>query len=278
MDSFEARLQFISVIKNLQKTLGISKRLDNDPVQFYLSHYEQHYEDFHQCLFDTASKMDSLDRLNVVIYYAKIVEVLHGNQSELNSRVLNQLLLPTIDSMLALALPAQDWKALTNLDTCIEVFQKCNSLMGGIAEFHKPSNQQTVSHLPLDKLQWYTPSQHPSLHYHESFRRAATLLQDRCVKQLTMFQNFKLFGLCSAPLSRPQPSTQTILHRMESDREKHKRLKENLWVLPRPQPSILDEFEFKTLWESTPQEGLTRADYRSMSDMDRIAHASYSIK
>ncbi|CAR29661.1 hypothetical protein ZYGR_0AD03450 [Zygosaccharomyces rouxii] len=275
MDSFEARLQFISVIKNLQKTLGVSKRLDNDPVQFYLNHYEQHYEDFHQCLFDTAAKMDSLDRLNVVIYYSKIVQVLHGEQTELNARVLNQLLLPSIDSMLLLALPSQDWKALTNLDACIDIFQKCNSLMGGIVELKKPTMD---SHLPLDKLQWYTPSEHPSIHYHESFQRAATLLQDRCAKQQHMFQQFKLFGLCPVTLSRPQPSTQTIIHRMESDREKHKRLKENIWVLPRPHASILNEFEFRTLWESTPQEGLTKGDYRNMSDMNRIAHASYSVK
>lgn len=275
MDSFEARLQFTSVIKNLQKTLGVSKRQENDPIQFYLNHYEHHYEDFHQCLFDTASKMDSLDRLNVVIYYSKIVEILHDKPTELNSRVLNQLLLPSIDSMLLLVLPSQDWKALTNLNACIDIFQRCNSLMGGIVELKKPTMD---SHLPLDKLQWYSPSDHFSIHYHESFQRAATLLQDRCSKQQHMFQQFKLFGLCPVQLSQPQPSTQTIIHRMESDREKHKRMKENIWVLPRPSAHILDEFEFKNLWESSPQEGLTKSDYRNISEMNKTAHSSYSVR
>ncbi|SJM88438.1 related to CTD kinase subunit gamma [Zygosaccharomyces bailii] len=272
MDSFEARLQFTSVVKNLQKTLGVSKRLENDPVQFYLNHYEHHYEDFHQCMFDTAAKMDSLDRLNVVLYYSSIVEVLHARQSELNARVLNQVLLPSLDAMLLLALPSKDWKALTNLSACADVFHRMNSLVGGIVTLQKP---QLDMHLPLDKLPWYTPSEHPSIHYHESFQRAATLLQDRSAKQQYMFQQFRHQGLCA--VDAPQPSPQTVIHRMENDREKHKRLKENIWVLPRPNANILDPHEFDLLWNATPSEGLTKGDYRHINEMRKIARVSYKV-
>lgn len=283
MDSFEARLQFIQVIKNLQKTLNITRTgtndtsnsnspnlanaTGNDPIQFYLKNYQQHYEDFHQCLFDTASKMDPLDRLNVVLYYSRIIFVLHSKNSGFNSKVIYQHLLPSVARILLLALPVDDWKALTNLNACIEIFQSLNTLCDNLAQWDDEIPFVDVT-TPIREIAWYNPGQSPSITYQESLQDALQLLKDRKGKRQYLFEYYTHHGICNLPSTS---TTSTIIHRMENDREKHKRLKENIWVLERPSNNILDPQEFDSLWENTSSNSLTKEDYRNIKEMNRIA-------
>lgn len=287
MDSFEARLQFISVIKNLQKTLNtlssntndstnskspnLGTTIANDPVQFYLKNYRQHYEDFHQCLFDTASKMDSLDRLNVLLYYSKIISILKSQNSEFNKKVLDLHILPSLDRMLLLTLPSKDWKSLTNLEFCIDIFKSLNSLYDNMVEWDDSINFEKSC--PIEEVSWYTPEV-PGMSPQEAFTNSSCILKDRRAKQHYLYDYYKRNGLCNVPSSS---STSTIIHRMENDREKHKRRKESSWVLTRPSNSFLDPHEFQTLWNLESCNGLTKDDYKNIKDLNTIAQQSYLV-
>lgn len=287
MDSFEARLQFIQVLKNLQKTLNVLKTgghdesrsnspslnrsTGTDPIQFYLKNYYQHYEDFHQCLFDTASKMDPLDRINVVLYYARIMCILKSRDSDVNSRILKDHLLPSLDKLLLLALPVNEWNALTNLKSCIEVFQWLNEVWGNVMSWTDEIPQVDLS-IPISQLTWYEcPAD--TADPEQSFKNTVLLLKDRLAKQQYLFEYYKTNGICDLATSS---SSSTILHRMENDREKHKRLKENNWVLERPSISIVDPQEFRSMWENEPYNTLTKQDYKNIKDLNRIAQQSYA--
>lgn len=287
MDSFEARLQFIQVLKNLQKTLSVlrtgshdesrsnspslNRSTGSDPIQFYLKNYPQHYEDFHQCLFDTTSKMDSLDRINVVLYYSRIMYILKTRESEFNSKVLNEHLLPSLDKLLLLALPKDDWKALTNLKSCIEVFEWLNKVWGTVVSWSDEIPAVDLN-TPISHLAWYETTTETA-DATQSFQNCVHLLKDRLAKQHYLFEYYKVNGICDLPTNS---SSSTILHRMENDREKHKRLKENNWVLERPSNNILDPQEFRTLWENDPYNRLTKQDYKNIKELNLIAQQSYA--
>ncbi|QLQ81807.1 hypothetical protein HG537_0G00610 [Torulaspora globosa] len=288
MDSFEARLQFIQILKNLQKSLTILRtgteddgRSDSpslnrsqgtDPIQFYLKNYTQHYEDFHQCLFDTMSKMDPLDRLNILLYYTRIMFILKNRPTDFNAQVLNQHLLPSIDRLFLLALPANDWTSLTNLKACIETFEWLNQECGNVVEFTDKYVQPDNS-TPISELKWFEPSTESTNMTH-SFQTVTQLLHDRLTKQHYLIEYYRNNGVCNMPTTT---ASSTILHRMENDREKHKRLKENNWVLERPTNKIVDPKEFQSLWENKPNNTMTKQDYMNVKELNRIARQSYSI-
>lgn len=288
MDSFEARLQFIQVLKNLQKTLNalrtgandearsdspsLSRTAGTDPIKFYLKNYRQHYEDFHQCLFDTASKMDPLDRINVVLYYSRIIFILTKKGSDFDTKVLNQHLLPSLDRALLLALPVNDWNSLINLDSCIELFEWLNKICGEVVTWNEDIPKIDLL-TPISQVPWLDlPSS--SSNSVESFKNAVLLLKDRKAKREYLFEYYKSNGICNVPTTS---TTSTILHRMENDREKHKRHKENNWVLERPSNNIVDTLEFNALWEASSSNRLTKEDYKNIKELNRIAQLSYAI-
>lgn len=288
MDSFEARLQFIQILKNLQKSLNIlrtgtdgdprsdspslSRSAGPDPIQFYLKNYRQHYEDFHQCLFDTMSKMDPLDRVNIVMYYSRIMFILKSRESDFNTTVLNQHLLPSVDKMLLSALPVNDWTSISNLKSCIEVFQWLNKVCNDVVQWDDEPIKSDNG-LPLSELQWFEITS-DSTSVSQSFQNAMLLLKDRLSKQQCLFEYYRTNGICNIPTATTSP---TILHRMENEREKHKRHKETNWVLERPSGSIVDEQEFENLWSSAPNNGMTKHDYRNIKELNRIAKQSYVV-
>ncbi|GAO48830.1 hypothetical protein SAICODRAFT_70793 [Saitoella complicata NRRL Y-17804] len=64
-----------------------------------------------------------------------------------------------------------------------------------------------------------------------------------------------------------------ILRRMEEDRERHKRLRENIWAIP-PQRYPGDEnVEFERAWEQTAD--LDQGDYEEMREHNAAAESAY---
>ena len=293
MDSLEARLQFIQVLKNLQKTLHKTRdsttssststppssqpKLNNDPIQFYLRNYRHHYEDFHQCLFDTTLKMDPLDRLNVVIYYIRIIKNLypHYNSSTNIAKVLNEVLLMDVDLVFELCLPCNDWKSLTNLTSCKELFLDLSRLIKFDTTIVSTSSEATNP----DATTWYSVKTERTVQdYKHSLQRTETLLKDRDLKKLAFFQQFDADAITINPELQTLPTnTNIVLHRMESDRESHKRSKETSWYIERPTNDILDETEFETLWShfETADPGFDKVDYKNIKTLNEIAKASY---
>ena len=313
MDSFEARLQFIQILKNLQKTLNVTRDTSlttniatattattsngtklADPLLFYLKWYEQHYEDFYQCMFTTALKMDPLDRLNIIVYYQMIVISLwplsksENPGNSLPSKVLFENLLPSMDKILELALPANEWKSLVNLRKCIEVFKFINKLCENIIEesametITQKLQSSEVDDTNLDNMTWYTvPIGEPKTHngetnYKEAFQTSLALLIDRVEKQQLFYHCFENNAKLDLITSPNSTSSQTTLHRMESDRERHKRSKERTWFIDRTCNTMLDKTEFEKIWLQTTA-NLSKEDYNNIQELDTIAGQSYMI-
>ncbi|CEP65026.1 Ctk3p LALA0_S17e00518g [Lachancea lanzarotensis] len=293
MDAFEARLQFLQVIKNLHKTLNVSKdssplsggsQQQNDPLAFYLRHYEHHYEDFQQCMLDSAAKMDSLDRLNVLIYWSRLVSMLWSRcmrdvDGQLNNtgKVIYGHLLGQLDDMVALVLPENDWKALTNLSVCVDIIIYLNRL----CEVLDQPSDETLLKEPLNQLlnDYHTSQQLLELpwdqaikkdrhDYKQAMANCYRLLVDRARHAASMQELYRLEGICTVTEA---VNSNAVLHRMENDRERHKKSKEHLWFTERN--FILDVREFDALWGSC--KGMTRNDFSNLRELKKIAHNSY---
>ncbi|SCV01016.1 LAME_0G13498g1_1 [Lachancea meyersii CBS 8951] len=300
MDAFEARLQFLQVIKNLHKTLNASKdnsplsggsQQQNDPVSFYLRHYEHHYEDFQQCMLDSAAKMDSLDRLNVLIYWSRLISMLWPRcmkdvDGELNSagKVVHGHLLGQLDEMVSLVLPEDDWKALTNLNVCVDIVIYLNRLcevldspseekllQGPIKQLLTPqtvSEVGTENHRQFLELPWLQTVKKDQNDYKKALTNCYHLLVDRKNHAAALQELYRIEGICSVSQAA---NCSTVLHRMENDRERHKKSKEHLWFTERN--FILDGQEFDSMWNSC--RGMTRNDYSELRELNKIAHNSY---
>lgn len=300
MDSFEARLQFIQVIKSLYKTLNMSKDATPstqketgkvDPVQFYLLHFEHHYEDFHSCLLEITESMDCLDGLNVLIYWSRLISSLWSRCAKdvdgkynLYGNVVYNFLFKDLHKLMAMILPEGNFTSLTNLPVSIEIFLYLNKLSGSIPENNFDirlllcPDQELLSQFDNEikealnnqtfELTWFQISE--SQDVHTSLTQTLHLLRDRRIKSLFLQKYFIKYGIINIPI---KTSNTTILHRMEIDRERHKKSKEHLWFIERDQ-HMLESVEFDLLWNSDDR-CMTRDDYQNMRALQAIAKESY---
>ncbi|BAO38205.1 CTD kinase subunit gamma [Kluyveromyces marxianus] len=318
MDAFEARLQFVQVIKNLHKTLhkkrdtspsgaalsssgSSSGSAFTDPVQFYLKHFEHHYEDFQQCFFETALNMDSLDRLNVLIYWSRIISSLWprclknvDGQWNIQGKVLFEFLLLDLNKMVDIVLPKEDWKSLTNLDVSIEVLQfiislvKSDSNALNFEPYKEDGLEKYQKLLELDRshivdqfsesiwnkineksfeFEWVEHTKQPTCE--QSIIQCLQILVDRRSKAFILQEAYRKHLVLNLPNTSQLP---TVLHRMENDRERHKKSKEHRWFIERD--DMMDTIEFDTIWNSFSL-GMNRNDYQNIKTIQEIAQASY---
>ncbi|CCK71397.1 Ctk3p KNAG_0G03390 [Huiozyma naganishii CBS 8797] len=270
MDSIEARLQFIQVLKNLHKTLhsvlststaatsvtagaAVSpqhKFETPDPIQFYLNNCKEHYEDFHLCMLDQMEKMDPLDRVTVVLYYGKIMGILNRDSAPIPQRIVSQFMLPSLATVFQLALPQGNTESLANLTVCLDML---NILREEFAGEQHSEVFRSVKEVVHQRMQFKTE------------------LQQRYLEEGTL--------ALSADPQTPQPVSKetvaTTLGRMELDRERHKRSKEQIWVVERPNHSILNAAEFEQKWAST--EPLNEFDMAQIRHLTNLARESYLI-
>lgn len=293
MDSLEARLKFIEVIKTLHKTLNVSKDTNpltgqssaTDPVHFYLLHYGDHFEDFHRCIFEVASSMDSLERMNVLIYWSQLLSSLWprclkqiDGQFNIAGKVVHDYLIKDLNKMIELVMPIKDWKALSNLRIVTEVFMNILQLIGtkdtyDLSQLTCPRDNFTLNDslkIAIEEGSIDVPWLQASQSCDESILDCIDLLVDRRAKAIFLQNYFSTHGVISSNIST---STTSILHRMENDRERHKKSKEHLWVTER-EISMLEVAEFDALWNSSIR-GMTRDDYKDINRLRDIAHASY---
>lgn len=280
MDALEARLQFIQVLKNLYKTLNTNKESTDvnssglngqsngpvGPVQFYLNNYTHHYEDFHQCLLDTTKKMNALDRLPVLLYYSIIIQTLQNIKSESSMKVLNDVLLPSIDQVFQLILPRENVQSLTNWSICNEIFTELKKKLN-ISTTAINNNPLTAGTPWFELINFATTTQ-------ESFDNVSLLLQDREIRKQQMFESYRTNLICMDPVNNNKISSDTIINRMEMDRERHKRAKEQNWFVDRPDKNFLNVTEFNNLWDSIGK--FNTIDARNVKELNQIASQSYT--
>ena len=276
MDALEARMQFIHVLKSLPKTLDVTRRgpgtgrtpengndsssTGTNPVQFYLAQYPEHHEDLQQCMLDIMGKMDTLDRLYIAIYYHRLVEQLSAeNDSEVATKVLGQFLLPGLPRVYELACPLDQPRALTNLPELVQLFQELKEGLGGAVVNGESALTQVQTYLDQ--------TQEKKQQLMDDFSRTGTI---------------NYIATNTAVPSHLPPLEQTVLNRMEMDRDRHKKQKEQSWHVhrnvdpSRAPPGIngmLLPHEFDTLWDNTP--ALTPSDIRNTAELHEIAASSY---
>ena len=300
MDSLEARLQFIQVLKTLTKTLNLSKNQYSgtntvtptgtpnnenlqDPVRFYMQYYTEHYEDFQQCLIDTMSKMDPLDRLYIMIYYSKIIHELYIQSKTVSSsgidtnknNIFYDIIIPNVHIICQLVCPMGDMKAFTNLPYCIEFYHDLDTL------FINELNSAEIGNSHNDIL-------------NKELSIVQEYLSNLNLDKMGLLQSFQQNGT----LTFEQPSdsssssgdngysidVQIVLNRMEMDRDRHKKLKEQNWQVSRnvavvnsnqdnTPNEMLVSTEFDQLWENTLSFNSTDAHFAR--DIQKIALASY---
>lgn len=325
MDSLEARLRFITVLKTLQKTINViniseitsgttaipthsqassssfvsvshngslsstsntpsssaansnaftlPQTIDSkyeNPIEFYLKNYKEHYEDFHQCLIDTMKKFNVLDRLPITIYYFKLIYMLHYEiNNETSSKILNEFMIPSLMEILTLILPENDIVSLTNLPLCEDLL---NCLL---------SDTHIVAIIPSD-LQ----------------AQLRDVMKSRNTFKQTILNNYEATQLINNERGTAIVEAPTILNRMEMDRDRHKRFKETNWKVKRPsstatttatsttttttppsgssmQRSMLNTAEFKTQWATL--NALTAEDIQDAKTLSSMARESYLL-
>lgn len=281
MDSFEARLQYLNILKNLNKTLDRDNedKKFQDPIQFYLGTYMEHYEDYHFCLLDYIKKLNTLDRLPCFIYYTRLIDQLHELNNENSIKVLNNVFIPSLLDILKEIMPVGNIMSMTNLNI---VTSTVNT---------------TIEKIKLNDI-------HPDetkkiMEYFDALRKW----------QQQLFDNFIENSVLTKPKSAVNTSnvttenfdTSTIVNRMERDRERHKRLKQQNWQCERGsnnsssnnnssngnsnatltndkefKPSITSRQEFLNKWNTV--EELNSIDLDIINDCNEIAHNSYCIE
>lgn len=300
MDSLEARLRFITILKNLQKTLNvinINEMISNkqniissdnsaiqdshdsslsttptptslstfniqtndnkyeNPIEFYLRNYKDHYEDFHQCLLDTLRKFNVLDRLPIVIFYFKLIYILYYDLKEtpLTQSILKDIYIPSILDILNFILPENDIISLTNLDLCSQLV---NNLLGSPRiDIIIPSDLQL---------------------------KIKNIIKSREKLKQNVLQDYKTQQLILPTLTTNTIEPPTILNRMEMDRDRHKRSKETNWKVKRLLSSLdkhddtmLNPIEFQRQWDTLGP--MTETDLQESKTLISIAQESYLL-
>ncbi|CAL9737411.1 CTD kinase subunit gamma [Monosporozyma servazzii] len=314
MDSLEARLRFITVLKTLQKTINViniseitssttaipthaqassdtpfvsvshngslsstsntpsssaansntftlPQTIDSkyeNPIEFYLKNYKEHYEDFHQCLIDTMKKFNVLDRLPITIYYFKLIYVLQYEiNNETSFKILNEFMIPSLIEILTMILPENDIMSLTNLPLCEDLL---NCLL---------NDTRIVTLIPLD-LQ----------------TQLQDMIKQRNIFKQTILTNYETTQIINNERGTAFVEAPTILNRMEMDRDRHKRFKETNWKVKRPSNSttatsssvhrsMLNTVEFKAQWSTL--NALTAEDIQDAKTLSSMARESYLL-
>lgn len=239
--------------------------------------------------------MDSLDRLNVLIFWSRIIAALWprclkntDGQWNIYGKVVFQYLLMDLNKMLDLVLPVEDWKALTNLPVSIEILQfllhlvktpEVESMLNRTSdltlltcprdELMKSLSEETLHQIEVKKFEFRWLEHTPATRYENSLEQCLKILVDRREKTVIIQEMYRKHLCLNLPSSSQPP---TVLHRMENDRERHKKSKEHNWFIDREH--MLDTTEFDNLWK-TFATGMNRNDYQNIKNIQEIAHTSY---
>ena len=343
MDSLDARLKFIQVLKTLYKTLNLSSSSSSqdttrsqtvaadtsspgelttsatntnnvsidavgtitpsnqtnpeEPIQFYLANYLHHYEDFQQCIIDTLQKLDPLDRLYIYMYYIRILETLYpivasvketgterererdtletsnvsptsprtsdsSNTASTTRMIVEEMLLPDLKRVVKLLVLKSEVKSLVNLPFCMEKFRFLRFLYIGDSERRKQASERVTAE--FDAVEEYLKEMEQFRdELFRYYRDNLVLTKDRSKAETTVTK------------SNDSSAVQVVLNRMEMDRERHKRQKEQKWIVDRSgDTGIFDEREFDSLWNGLGP--FNAIDAESARQLQRVAMESYN--
>ena len=182
-----------------------------------------------------------------------------GANTSTTRMIVEEMLLPDLKRVIKLLVLKSEVKSLVNLPFCIEKFRFLRALYIGDPERRRLLKGYTVE---FDAVEEY-------LREMEQFRDELFRYYE---SNLVLTKNKTKVETARG---NDSSAVQIVLNRMEMDRERHKRQKEQKWIVDRSgDTGIFDEREFDSLWDNLGP--FNAIDAESARQLQRIAMESYN--
>ncbi|ORY69582.1 CTD kinase subunit gamma CTK3-domain-containing protein [Pseudomassariella vexata] len=224
-DPFEVRMRFSGQLQHLNASVMSAQKA----AQYALKNKDMS-EDLHSCILEQLEKNNSMNtRANIMYFIEHLLELAcKENKSNVYVRMMQRDIIRVVD-----AVCPEDGSGAANVKVVRKVLQGLNT-MGvlsdqTIVEINECLKDRNVSHgdftLESPALKAATPSLNAEVN-------GATLGQSR---------NRNSTSATAAP---PRLEKRQIEQRIEEDRERHKKRRENIWAVPRdPQVEMWKFFD-----------------------------------
>lgn len=225
MDPFEARIQFATRLKRLNARQEVISQC----CSFAMANKELQ-DDFHSVILEVLDMVDLNIRLNILQFVQTLIDHVASIPSSvpLPERPYISNLQRDVYIVVGRVLPAEN--ELVNLHAAYLILCDISTRLGcpDLAKFKDLYNSSTEEALSAEE-------------------ESSSLYKAWCIviEKKRKSQSGRLSGSAQEPTSaNPLFSlpNEKILERMEHDRERHKRLKESLWVVDRKDRDERDEF------------------------------------
>ncbi len=282
MDPFEARLQFIQILEQLNP----SSQAITKGVSFALKNKELH-EDFHSCILEVLDRIDLNSRINVLYFIESLVSAITTNISKTKDEISPYVnnLENDFPIILKKVVPNQN---LINL-------KSSSDILTNIEKYYNIDNTELrdkfeeVSLENIDQLS--TELGEESSGFKGAWRFLILNKQNGLQERLKQLKGsnkdnedkskdakdsngLDTKAVAGEDASLKPFSKDQILSRIEADRERHKRFKEVNWIVNRPNGKI-DFNEFEKIWDQHDE--LDEDDYQDLQDLNQIAKESYQV-
>lgn len=264
MDPFEARLQFIQILEQLNP----SQVTINKAIQFCLKNEELH-EDFHSCILEILDRLDLNSRINILYFLESLVSTILGStgSKDLVNRPYVKNIKKDLNLILRKILPDDN---LINLRNCFDILINLEKLYG-------IRNEEYINkYLNLEINEENNEINDDET---DDFLKCWDYLILKKSKSLKNRQD-QLNTESSYTDSSIQLTKEQMLSRMETDRERHKRFKETNWIVIRSNNNNsgkngIDLIEFDKIWNKF--DVINKDDLRELKELNEIAKESYQL-
>ncbi|KAH3682111.1 hypothetical protein WICPIJ_006914 [Wickerhamomyces pijperi] len=279
MDPFEARLQF----KQLLTTINPSHQAIQKVISYALKNYELH-EDLHSVILERLGQLDMNARMNVLVMIEGLISSVFaqfGNSEEDDLKPYVESFTKDFYIILEKIITRENLINLNSTSHILKNVEQCYrenkvELGGNTGELIEKYEAMTIDNLRkefgsdeiiINKIDL-------SETVFEKCWLFLTLMKRRSlINRFNQINNIQETNPIDSDITIPLKKDQMI-NRMESDRERHKKLKESNWIVNRI-TSQVDEQEFSKLWEQFNE--LNEEDYIEIDELNQIVKESYQI-
>lgn len=252
VDPFEARLQFIKSLQRLNATQEANRLAGQ-----FLIRYADLSEDLYSCILEELDKSPSNVRLNILYFIETLI-------CEFGSTPIRPMIKWAIRDLhlIFTAVVPPSRMGLVNLSAASTMIQN-------ILPYCSPDIREKMNALVEEREALAHADDNGGYDADSHSGGEAASLENPAL----MLPSSNQGSTMSSP-AEPVPALtrEEILRRMNEDRERSKRLKENIWAVD----YRVEYAEFDALWNTST--GLAQLDYEQMKEDNEIASASKQLR
>ncbi|KAG9237138.1 CTD kinase subunit gamma CTK3-domain-containing protein [Amylocarpus encephaloides] len=219
MDPFEVRIRFTQHLQHLNASVTSA----NKAAQYALK-YRDMDEDLHSCILEQLERQNSMNnRANIMYFIEHLCDVAAREKHHDYVRMMQRDILRVVD-----AVAPEDGSGAANVKVVRKVLHGLQSKSFLLA--------QTVTEIEECLKERDTQS--------DAIGMSSPLGPDTEMAHTT--------PISKSNSSYPRLDKKQVEQRIEEDRERHKRLRENIWAI---QNTGVDDAEFDKMWEETSELG-----------------------